>query len=87
MYKDTKKAGCLAVALAREVFYGDKVLSRSGLSSDHGRLGELDPKIMSEIEAIIQQYYKGRVRNTDELWEAARKAIAKKCQALRGHGK
>ena len=81
--RDVSKAGRMAVALATEVYFSNAVLRKSGLTSDHGRLEVLDQASMAEIEDVIREYYKSKVRNTDDLWAKARMAIAKKCQALR----
>ena len=71
------------MALATEVYFSNDVLRKSGLTSDHGRLEVLDQAPMAEIEDVIRQYYKTKVRNTDDVWTKARMAIAKKCQAMR----
>ena len=66
------------MALATEVYFSNDVLGKSGLTSDHGRLEVLDQASMAEIEDVIRQYYKTKVRNTDDVWAKARMAIAKK---------
>ena len=75
----------MAVALATEVFFTNDVLKKSGLTTDHGRLEVLDPAAMADIEEIIRKYYRGKVRNTNDVWAKARMAIAEKCQSLRNH--
>ena len=76
-YKDVSKAGRVAVALATEVYFSNDILRKSGLTSDHGRLEVLDSESMAEIEDIIRNYYRTKVRNTDDVWAKARMAIAK----------
>ena len=73
----------MAVALATDVYFNNDVLRKSGLTSDHGRLEVLDSASMVEIEDLIRDFYRSKVRNTDDVWAKARMAIAKKCQSLR----
>ena len=81
VYQDINNAGRLAIALARQVFFGDEVMRSSSLSGHLGKYDVLDEDKMAQIQDIIFRMY--RPNDGKALWSKCREAIGKKCQSMR----
>ncbi len=84
MYQDISNAGRLAIALARQVFFGDKVMRNSSLAGNLGKYDVLSEEKLAQIEDIIFKMYKPN--DGGALWLKCRVALGKKCQELRIKG-
>ena len=82
-YHNHNNAGKLAVKLACQVFFTERVMAASFITGDRGRLEVLDADKLDEIEDIVVRMYRGKVRDIPGLWETCKRAISKKCQNLR----
>ena len=83
-YQNPASAGNMAVQLALQVFFDKNILKASSFTGDRGRLHILDPEKVDEIEDVIIRMYRGKVKDTNSLWESCKRAISKKCKNLRG---
>ena len=80
VYQDVNNAGRLAIALARQVFFGDEVMRTSSLGGHLGKYDVLDEDKMAQIQDTIFHMY--RPNDGKALWSKCREPIGKKCQSM-----